>query len=152
MALIDQATPLLALFLRLSAATGARRGEVCALRWDDLDLGSRLVHIHRSVLQLPGKEVLIKDTKTHRERTVSIDAGTAARLATRRAEVETALEPVLSAPASSVDRARQGRKLHFRRGHSRRRPHSRASGLEGPGDPDASTVVSAVSRTPERSV
>jgi integrase len=92
MALIDQATPLLALFLRLSAATGARRGEVCALRWDDVDLGLRLVHIHRSVLQLPGKEVLIKDTKTHSDRTVSIDVETAARLATRRAEVETALE------------------------------------------------------------
>ena len=92
MALIDQATPLLALFLRLSAATGARRGEVCALRWDDVAFGARLVHIHRSVLQLPGKEVLIKDTKTHSERTVSIDAETAARLATRRAEVETALK------------------------------------------------------------
>jgi excisionase family DNA binding protein len=92
MALIDQATPLLALFLRLSAATGARRGEVCALRWDDVDLGARLVHIHRSVLQLPGRKVFIKDTKTHSERTVSIDVETAARLATRRAEVETALE------------------------------------------------------------
>ncbi len=63
MALIDQATPLLALFLRMSATTGARRGEVCALRWDDVDLDARLVHIHRSVLQLTGNKVLIKDTK-----------------------------------------------------------------------------------------
>lgn len=91
MALIDQATPLLALFLRMSATTGARRGEVCALRWDDVDLDARLVHIHRSVLQLTGNKVLIKDTKTHSERTVAVDMETATRLAARRAEVETAL-------------------------------------------------------------
>ena len=91
MSLIDRATPLLALFLRVSAVTGARRGEVCALRWDDVDIDARVVHIHRSVLQLTGRQVLIKDTKTHSERTVAIDADTAARLRARRDEVEAAL-------------------------------------------------------------
>src|SRR5207248_5999057 len=30
--------PEFALYLRLAAVTGARRGELCALRWDDIDL------------------------------------------------------------------------------------------------------------------
>ncbi|HUF33111.1 MAG TPA: site-specific integrase [Acidimicrobiales bacterium] len=55
------------------------------------DLEARLVHIHRSVLHLAGNQVLIKDTKTHSERTVAIDVETAARLEARRTEVEAAL-------------------------------------------------------------
>jgi integrase len=37
LAAAQEMDPRLALFLRISAATGARRGEVCALRWTDVD-------------------------------------------------------------------------------------------------------------------
>ncbi|HUY08218.1 MAG TPA: tyrosine-type recombinase/integrase [Candidatus Dormibacteraeota bacterium] len=39
-------------FLRLAAVTGARRGELCALRWSDLDLDAGLLAISRSIVGL----------------------------------------------------------------------------------------------------
>lgn len=41
--------PMLACWLDVAAATGARRGEVCGLRWCDVDLDARTVRIERSV-------------------------------------------------------------------------------------------------------
>jgi integrase len=76
-------------FLRLTAATGARRGEVCALRlpqlaWlaepvnvDGVLIGGA-VTIQGAVVALPGGEVLLKDTKTHRSRQVALGADTMA--------------------------------------------------------------------------
>lgn len=64
---------------RLALATGARRGELCSLRWRDVDLDAGTVSVERSVTQL-GTEVIMSDTKNHERRTVSIDAGTVAAL------------------------------------------------------------------------
>lgn len=65
----------LATFVRFAAASGARRGEVCALRADDFDDSG--VTITRSIGQV-GKEWHLKDTKTHQGRRITLDAATLA--------------------------------------------------------------------------
>jgi integrase len=62
-------------FVRMALVTGARRGELVALRWGDVDLGSGDVHIHRSLVQVGG-EVLEKSTKTHAARHIRVDTDT----------------------------------------------------------------------------
>lgn len=70
-----EASPELACYLVLAAATGARRSEVIALRWIDLDLDGRTVDIHRGIVFGP-KGLVEKDTKTHAARRVSLDVRT----------------------------------------------------------------------------
>lgn len=62
----------LATFIVLAAVSGARRGELCALRWGDVDLEVGALHIRRSIYD-GGGGVVEKDTKTHQERVVSLD-------------------------------------------------------------------------------
>lgn len=57
-------SPELACFLMLSAATGARRSEIVALRWSDIDLPDRTVAISRGVVTGPDG-LVEKDTKSH---------------------------------------------------------------------------------------
>lgn len=73
--------------LVVAVALGARRGELCGLRWADVDLEAATVRIRRAVVDVRG-EVIVKDTKTHQARTVDVDAGTVAVLERHRAEVE----------------------------------------------------------------
>jgi integrase len=84
---------LLALYLWLAAVTGARRGELCGLQWDDIDLDARLVHVAFSYLVRNGQKQR-KDTKTHQERSLAIDPVTVAVLAVRRQEVQELLSGV----------------------------------------------------------
>ncbi len=62
----------------LGAVTGARRGELCALRWSDL--GSAVgtadaeFAIARSLTRLIGQTPILGPTKTHAERSVAIGA------------------------------------------------------------------------------
>jgi integrase len=63
--------PVLAALIMLAALTGARRGELCALRWTDVDLDAGTVRIARSMLDLPGR-VEEKATKTHQERVLAL--------------------------------------------------------------------------------
>ncbi len=72
MAAARERDPQLACWLDLAAATGARRGEVCALRWSDIDLKARTVRIERSVSATKEDGVIIKTTKTDRSRSVSL--------------------------------------------------------------------------------
>jgi integrase len=65
--------PDFAALLRVLVATGARRGEVCGLRWSDLDLDAGTVVIRRSVASVPGGTV-VKDTKTHSARRLALDS------------------------------------------------------------------------------
>ncbi len=81
----EQASPELAVFLRLAAATGARRGELCALRWTDLDLDEAVIVISRNLIDPAGGGWIEKDTKTHQARCLSLDARTVAILARHRA-------------------------------------------------------------------
>jgi integrase len=74
---------LLALYLWLAAVTGARRGELCALHWADLDLQRGVIRIAHSYSVAGGTKVR-KDTKTHQDRSLAIDEITATVLAERR--------------------------------------------------------------------
>jgi integrase len=78
--------PALPLFFRLAAATGARRGELCALRWRDLDLNAGYITISRSLIETRSAGVVDKDTKTHADRRVTLDAGTVEELVEYRRE------------------------------------------------------------------
>ena len=72
--------PSLWLFVRLAATTGARRGELCALRWKAVDLVDATVRIEASGYSERGGPVQIKDTKNHSRRVVSLDDSTVARI------------------------------------------------------------------------
>jgi integrase len=74
---------LLALYMWLAAVTGARRGELCGLQWADIDLDGGLVHIAFSYLVRSGQKMR-KDTKTHQDRHLAIDAITVTVLAERK--------------------------------------------------------------------
>lgn len=71
--LAQERDPALATFIVVAAATGARRSEVLALRWRDVDLEEGTVTIGRGVVMGPNG-LVEKDTKTHAVRTVSLDA------------------------------------------------------------------------------
>jgi integrase len=67
----------LGLFLRLAVVLGARRGELCALRWSDVDLDQGEVLIAGGIVRVPGQSLVDKATKTHAKRRVAIGADTA---------------------------------------------------------------------------
>jgi integrase len=82
--LIDEAQKLdpdMACFLLLAATTGARRGELCALRWTDIDLDLGTALIARSLVEGRGSELVEKDTKTHAPRRVALDKASIDELA-----------------------------------------------------------------------
>jgi integrase len=82
-ALAQDSDPELAAFVVLAAATGARRSEVLALRWRDVDLDAGIVRIGRAIVMGPSGPVE-KDTKTHAARKVSLDPTTLAMLRQHR--------------------------------------------------------------------
>ncbi|MFG3418704.1 tyrosine-type recombinase/integrase [Micromonospora sp. NPDC048063] len=56
--------------------TGARRGELCALRWHHLDLTAGVLTLRRSSYLDEHGELQEKDTKTHQQRRVALDPET----------------------------------------------------------------------------
>jgi integrase len=80
--------PEFALFLRLAAATGARRGELCGLRWNRVDLAGGAVLIDRSVVE-SDDGLVEKDTKTHQARRVALDGTSVALLIAHREHCDT---------------------------------------------------------------
>ena len=65
--------PTLAKVLAIAALTGARRGGLCALRWNDLDFQRGILTIARSVYEVAGGGWRQKDTKTHQLRHIPLD-------------------------------------------------------------------------------
>ena len=75
----------------LVMTTGIRRGEVCALRWRDIDLDGETIEIRRNYVLHKGIGVE-KDTKTHQMRRIALDSETVALLREHRARVAARLE------------------------------------------------------------
>jgi integrase len=87
MRLIDAAAaedPDFGAYLHVAAMTGARRGELCALQWRDIDDTTQAVVIRRNVVEGARGALVIKDTKTHAARRVALDPTTEALLAAHR--------------------------------------------------------------------
>lgn len=66
----------------LAMVTGARRGELCALKWEDVTLkpGAGVLHIKTSIAQR-GRRTWEKETKTHQQRRITVDDATVDMLA-----------------------------------------------------------------------
>jgi integrase len=71
------------------AFTGARRGEVLALRWCDLDVENKTLRIERAVEQTAKFDLAIKEPKTKRgKRTITIDDDLIALLCAQREKLQ----------------------------------------------------------------
>jgi integrase len=70
----------------LVTTTGIRRGEVCALRWRDIDRDGETIEIRRNYVLHRGVGVE-KDTKTHQMRRIALDSETVALLREQKARV-----------------------------------------------------------------
>jgi len=91
--------PELGLFLRLAAVLSARRGELCGLKWRDVDLDTGEVFIASGVVRVAGRPLIDKDTKTHAKRRVAIGADTVEQLRSYRVrQVQAALGSGASLP------------------------------------------------------
>jgi len=62
-----------------AATTGCRRGELCALRWSDVDLERATLVVSHSISETGG-QLVVKDPKTHRSRRLALDPSTIAML------------------------------------------------------------------------
>ena len=82
----EKRNPILATLVMLAAIIGARRGELCALRWTDVDLVGGTVRISRSILDLP-ERVEEKPTKSHQERVLALGQVGVVLLTEHRAQV-----------------------------------------------------------------
>jgi integrase len=71
--------------------TGMRRGEVCALRWRDVDFDDETIEIRRNYILHRGVGVE-KDTKTHQMRRIALDSETVALLRDHSERVRARIE------------------------------------------------------------
>jgi integrase len=84
---------LVALYPWVAAITGARRGELCALQWADIDLEAQVVHVASGYLVRAGQK-LRKDTKTHQDRSLAVDRATCELLREQKDRVAARLSGV----------------------------------------------------------
>lgn len=80
--------PQFASLLLFAAATGARRGEICALRWSHVDLELGTATISRAIVDIAG-HITEKDTKTHAVRSIALPPVVVADLTAQRERVTT---------------------------------------------------------------
>ena len=85
---LNSRNPENALVFRLLAATGCRRGEVCALQWQDVYVDTEPVRmvIRRAVVEVQ-KQLILQGTKTHAIRKVGLDEDTSQLLREHRERV-----------------------------------------------------------------
>ncbi len=81
--------PEFGVFLRVAAATGARRGELCGLQWPDIDFAKGELVIQRGVVHGDeDRRPVVKATKTGRDRFLALDSGTVEALREHRARMD----------------------------------------------------------------
>jgi len=68
----EQIDPSLARMLLIAALTGCRRGELCALRWGDLDTATNTLTVARSIYETAGGGWETKGTKTFQARRIGL--------------------------------------------------------------------------------
>jgi integrase len=76
-----------AAFVWAAMTTGARRGELCALRRGDVDLAGAVLRIE-SALKLENGDLVRRETKTHQQRRIALDPETVAVLTEHLARVD----------------------------------------------------------------
>jgi integrase len=101
---LNSRNPINGVALRLLAATGARRGEVCGLRWRDMDLDRRVILIRAAIAQLADGSLVEKEPKSHQQREVAIDFETVEMLRRHRTDQAATIEALgaTATPASYV--------------------------------------------------
>lgn len=75
MAAAAEVSPMFGLYIRVMVATGARRAEVCGLRWSDVNFDANTLTVERSYTVLPGVRS-DEPTKTRSKRTIVLDPAT----------------------------------------------------------------------------
>jgi len=83
----NELDPEFARFLHVAATTGARRGELCAIRWSNINFAMQTLTIERSVVEVPGG-LFEKDTKTHANRRIALDTDTLSVFKEQRGDLE----------------------------------------------------------------
>jgi integrase len=82
---LKEREPVTAMAVLLAGVTGARRGELCGLRWSDIDESRRQLTIARTIQHgLDKRQLVVASTKTGRVRRVSLDERTLKVLAAYR--------------------------------------------------------------------
>jgi len=89
------------LLIWLKMVTGARRGELLALRWYDVQLDLALLEVRRSFTRRGGK-AREKATKTHQMRRIGLDAGTVELLRAHRRRYEEQVGALVATPDESA--------------------------------------------------
>ena len=85
--LAQESDPDLATFIVLAASSGARRGELIALRWADVDFARGTLSIERGIVLVDG-QLIEQGTKTHQSRRITLDAATLETLKLHRTRME----------------------------------------------------------------
>jgi integrase len=83
----EASDPVLATSIALAALTGMRRGELCALRWSDVDLDVGTIRVDSALTVIEGR-VHLGPTKTHQARKIALDDVAVETLWRRRVEME----------------------------------------------------------------
>jgi integrase len=71
----EATNPEMASLIFVAVTTGCRRGELCGLRWSDVDLALSTIVVRRSISDADGK-ISVKGTKTHQARRLALDPAT----------------------------------------------------------------------------
>jgi integrase len=88
--------------------TGARRGELCALKREDVDLDAKVLSIRTGLKPMNG-QLVRRDTKTHQQRRIAIDDDTVDVLREYLARVDARAAELDVVPTVTTRQKRWGR-------------------------------------------
>lgn len=81
----------------LAATSGMRRGELCALRWSDVDLERGVIAVNRAVMELKSGIQFAEPKNLRSRRLVTLTAGAVAILQDYREKQAAARQPIIKA-------------------------------------------------------